>query len=77
MLGSLLSSVLIFAFELFLHFSHLYRSLPSLSEHSSESSLRKFEIHFSRLESNARLRVMNGLYVTDFASHEPQVTIVF
>lgn len=71
MLGSLLNSVLIFAFELYLHFSHLY-----ISVHSNESSLRKLEMHLSRLDSNARLRVMNGLYVTDVAPHEPQVTIV-
>jgi hypothetical protein len=71
-LGSLLSSVLILAFEFYVHFSHLYWSFES-----SESSLRKLAMHLSIEVSNAKLRVMKGLNVTDLLLHLPQVTIVF
>ena len=72
MLGSLLSSVFIFALDSCLHFSHLY-----LSVDSKVYSFKKLFKHFSKEFSKARLKVMKGLYVIDCLEHFPQVTIVF
>ena len=45
-LGNLLNSLFILAFECYLHFSHLY-----LSFESRVSSFKKFEMHLSRVDS--------------------------